>query len=83
MDVLQLELGDFDSVRAFAKEFADLNTNRLDILILNAGVMLGRPMGAGAEDAHFQLTKSGFEVFKNTPLRLDSLCSRPVGFNVN
>ena len=48
---LQLDLSSMDSVSSAAKKFISLS-NRLDVLILNAGIMA----------APFQLTKDGFDI---------------------
>lgn len=50
LDLLQLDLSDLDSVRAFAKNFKD-HYSQLDVLINNAGVLIysGKKNGAGIE----------------------------------
>lgn len=64
--VLPLELGDFESIRAFPDLFVSLPAEfffhkppRIDILILNAGVMLGTPT---LPTSNYTTTKSGFEL---------------------
>jgi NAD(P)-dependent dehydrogenase (short-subunit alcohol dehydrogenase family) len=49
---LKLDLSSFESIRTAANTFADLNLNRLDVLINNAGVMFSEK----------QISKDGFEM---------------------
>ncbi len=50
LDILQLDLSDLNSVRAFAKNYKN-NYSQLDVLINNAGVLIysGKKNGAGIE----------------------------------
>ncbi|UJH67348.1 oxidoreductase [Allomuricauda sp. SCSIO 65647] len=50
LDILQLDLSDLNSVRAFAKNFKN-NYSKLNVLINNAGVLIysGKKNGAGIE----------------------------------
>ncbi len=84
LDVMAIDLGDFASVRGFAREFRATYT-RLDVLINNAGVLLysAQTNGDGIEQqfatnhlGHFLLTALVFDLMPDDPAsRIVSLSS--------
>jgi len=75
IDVMQLDLMDFESIRNFAENFK-MKYNRLDVLLNNAGIMttpyFRTKDGLEAQNGtnhfgHFALTGRLFELIKNTP----------------
>lgn len=67
--VMQLDLGDLDSVRAFANEFRS-QYNRLDLLINNAGVMMP-PYGKTRQGFELQFGTNHLGHFALTGLLVD------------
>ncbi|MEX0345631.1 MAG: oxidoreductase [Rhizobiaceae bacterium] len=75
LDILVIDLGDFASVRAFARDFRAAHTH-LDVLINNAGILLysAQTNGDGIEQqfatnhlGHFLLTALLFDLMPNNP----------------
>jgi NAD(P)-dependent dehydrogenase (short-subunit alcohol dehydrogenase family) len=74
-EVMALDLGDLDSVRAFATAF-QAKYNRLDVLINNAGVMIP-PYGKTAQGFELQIGVNHLGHFALTGLLLNSLLTTP------
>jgi NAD(P)-dependent dehydrogenase (short-subunit alcohol dehydrogenase family) len=76
LELMQLDLSDFDSIRRFSEEFHSKH-NQLDILINNAGVMNPVKRELTKQNfevqfgtnhlGHFLLTGLLFDIIKNTP----------------
>jgi NAD(P)-dependent dehydrogenase (short-subunit alcohol dehydrogenase family) len=73
--VMQLDLGDLDSVRDFAPAFL-AQYNRLDLLINNAGIMMP-PYGQTAQGFETQIGVNHLGHFALTGLLLDALLQTP------
>jgi NAD(P)-dependent dehydrogenase (short-subunit alcohol dehydrogenase family) len=73
--VMELDLGDLDSVRDFAAAFQE-RYNRLDLLINNAGVMMP-PYGQTAQGFETQIGVNHLGHFALTGLLLDVLLRTP------
>ena len=73
--VLQLDLGDLDSVRKFATEF-QASYDRLDLLINNAGIM-APPYGKTAQGFESQFGVNHLGHFALTGLLLDLILATP------
>ncbi len=81
IDVLQADLGDLESVQAFAQAFTE-TYQRLDILMNNAGVM-ATPKQTTADGFEFQLGINHLGHFALTGLLLDVLKQTPGSRVVN
>ena len=73
--VMELDLGDLDSVRQFAAAFL-ARYNRLDLLINNAGIMMP-PYGKTAQGFETQIGVNHLGHFALTGLLLDALIKTP------
>ena len=73
--VMELDLGDLDSVRQFAAAFQE-RYNRLDLLINNAGIMMP-PYGKTAQDFETQIGVNHLGHFALTGLLFDMLLQTP------
>ncbi len=81
IEVMQLDLQDFDSIKNFAKEFK-AKYNRLDVLLNNAGIMM-TPYFKTKEGLEGQLGTNHFGHFKLTGHLLDVIKSTPNSRVVN
>jgi len=75
VEVMQLDLGDLESVKAFAAAFQE-KYNRLDLLINNAGIMMP-PYGKTAQGFETQFGVNHLGHFALTGLLLDLLLQTP------
>ena len=75
VEMMRLDLGDLDSVRAFADEFKG-HYDRLDLLINNAGIM-HPPFGKTKQDFETQFGVNHLGHFALTGLLLDLIRSTP------
>lgn len=73
--VMQLDLGDLESVRQFVSQFRD-SYDRLDLLINNAGIMMP-PYGKTAQGFETQIGVNHLGHFALTGLLLDMLIQTP------
>ncbi|KAF1996371.1 NAD(P)-binding protein [Amniculicola lignicola CBS 123094] len=77
---LQVDLGSFDSIKKAVKTFSS-SVSRLDILILNAGMMGGLPSTSGeGVEKHFSVNHLGHALlFKLLVPLLDKAADNPIG----
>ena len=75
VEVLELDLGDLESVHQFAAEFLD-HYDRLDLLINNAGIMIP-PYGKNAQGFETQFGVNHLGHFALTGLLLDRITQTP------